>query len=221
MVQTTIATHPEPGQLVYRQSIWTRVTHWVWATCLFFLLLTGLQIFNAHPTLNLGLESGFEYDNALLEIGARDTPTGPQGRPVTRSPGQQLEHELQAVLVVPLLAAAAEAQPGDHRQGRSVIGCNRCVEVPDGMLAAGPGDQRVRGLCRVPAAPVRLEDRVAELEGTGSAGAVHSRRPVEACVPGEGADGAARRNDHAAHPLGSARIGLLLRESSEGSVAPH
>ena len=39
--------------------------------CLFFLMLTGLQIFNAHPTLNIGLESGFEYDNAVLNIGAR------------------------------------------------------------------------------------------------------------------------------------------------------
>ena len=67
------------GPLIYRQSVWTRVTHWIWATCLFFLLLTGLQIFNAHPTLNVGLESGFEYDNAVLAIGARNTDNGPQG----------------------------------------------------------------------------------------------------------------------------------------------
>ena len=59
------------GPLIYRQSRWTRATHWVWAICLFFLMLTGLQIFNAHPTLNIGLETGFEYDNAILEIGAR------------------------------------------------------------------------------------------------------------------------------------------------------
>ena len=57
--------------LIYRQSGWTRITHWVWAICLFFLMLTGLQIFNAHPTLNIGIESGFEYDNAVLDIGAR------------------------------------------------------------------------------------------------------------------------------------------------------
>lgn len=58
-------------RLIYRQSGWTRATHWVWAISLFFLMLTGLQIFNAHPTLNIGLESGFEYDNAVLDIGAR------------------------------------------------------------------------------------------------------------------------------------------------------
>jgi thiosulfate reductase cytochrome b subunit len=58
------------GQLVYRQSVWTRLTHWIWATCLLFLMLTGLQIFNAYPKLDIGKESGFEYDNSILEIGA-------------------------------------------------------------------------------------------------------------------------------------------------------
>lgn len=61
----------EKGALVYRQSAWTRVTHWTWAICLFFLMLTGLQIFNAHPNLYIGQESGFGYDNAVLSIGAR------------------------------------------------------------------------------------------------------------------------------------------------------
>ena len=79
MAQSPTTAHQEPGPVIYRQSLWTRLTHWVWATCLFFLLLTGLQIFNAHPTLNVGLESGFEYDNAVLDIGARDTPDGPMG----------------------------------------------------------------------------------------------------------------------------------------------
>lgn len=59
------------GPLIYRQSAWTRVTHWTWAVCLFFLLLTGLQIFNAHPKLYIGQQSGFAFDNAVLDIGAR------------------------------------------------------------------------------------------------------------------------------------------------------
>jgi thiosulfate reductase cytochrome b subunit len=67
------------GRLVYRQSIFTRVTHWVWAIALFFLLLSGLQIFNAHPALYVGQESGFAYDNAILRIGAENTPDGPRG----------------------------------------------------------------------------------------------------------------------------------------------
>ncbi len=66
-------------RLVYRQSAWTRVTHWSWAIALFFLLLSGLQIFNAHPTLYLGEQSGFGFDNAVLAIGAEQTEAGPRG----------------------------------------------------------------------------------------------------------------------------------------------
>jgi len=67
------------GSLIYRQSGWTRVTHWVWAVSLFFLLLSGLQIFNAFPKLVWGKEAGFEYDNAFLEIGAQDVDGARQG----------------------------------------------------------------------------------------------------------------------------------------------
>jgi thiosulfate reductase cytochrome b subunit len=59
------------GPLVYRQRLITRLAHWVWAVCLFFLMLTGLQIFNANPSLHIGKETGFDYDNAILAIGAR------------------------------------------------------------------------------------------------------------------------------------------------------
>lgn len=64
------------GPLIYRQSRWTRLTHWIWAVCLFFLMLTGLQIFNAFPSLHIGAESGFDYDNAILAIGAREGEDG-------------------------------------------------------------------------------------------------------------------------------------------------
>lgn len=68
-----------PGPLVYRQRLLTRVTHWAWAVSLFFLLLTGLQIFNAHPALYWGEESGFEYNNALLALGGEETADGLRG----------------------------------------------------------------------------------------------------------------------------------------------
>lgn len=58
----------KPGRLIKRQKLATRVTHWIWAICLFFLLLSGLQIFNAHPALYLGDQSGFTYDNAILRF---------------------------------------------------------------------------------------------------------------------------------------------------------
>ncbi|KQT83540.1 cytochrome b/b6 domain-containing protein [Aurantimonas sp. Leaf443] len=60
----------ESGPLVYRQRLATRLTHWAWAICLFFLLLSGLQIFMARPDLYLGQQSGFEFDNTILSIGA-------------------------------------------------------------------------------------------------------------------------------------------------------
>ena len=67
------------GTLIYRQSVWTRLTHWVWAVSLFFLLLTGLQIFNAHPALYIGDQSGFGFDNEVLAMGGENTPEGPVG----------------------------------------------------------------------------------------------------------------------------------------------
>ena len=77
------------GPLIYRQRLITRVTHWIWAVCLFFLMLTGLQIFNAHPTLHVGLEAGFEYDNAIFAIETRQNGEALQG--VTRIFGAEFD----------------------------------------------------------------------------------------------------------------------------------
>ena len=77
------------GPLVYRQRLLTRITHWIWAVSLFFLMLTGLQIFNAHPSLHIGKEAGFEYDNAILQIGARQD--GEALRGVTRVLGVEFD----------------------------------------------------------------------------------------------------------------------------------
>ncbi len=77
------------GSLIYRQRLVTRLTHWVWAVSLFFLMLTGLQIFNAFPSLHIGKEAGFEYDNAILEIGAREVGGEVQG--VTRVFGTEFD----------------------------------------------------------------------------------------------------------------------------------
>lgn len=67
------------GELVYRQSLWTRATHWTWVICLFFLLFSGLQIFNARPDLYIGQQSGFAFDNSILSMSAVRTPDGPRG----------------------------------------------------------------------------------------------------------------------------------------------
>jgi thiosulfate reductase cytochrome b subunit len=64
------------GRVIYRHRIATRVTHWTWAIALFFLLLSGLQIFNAHPELYIGKQSGFEFDNSVLSMRAMQTADG-------------------------------------------------------------------------------------------------------------------------------------------------
>ena len=63
-------TPDRPGRLILRQKRMTRLTHWVWAVSLFFLVASGLQIFNAHPALYLGNESGFGYDNEIFSVDA-------------------------------------------------------------------------------------------------------------------------------------------------------
>lgn len=55
---------------ICRHGLATRITHWIWAVALFFLLLSGLQIFNAHPSLYIGEQSGFAFDNSVLSIRA-------------------------------------------------------------------------------------------------------------------------------------------------------
>ncbi len=81
---------PGLGPLIYRQTIWTRLTHWTWAGALFFLLLSGLQIFNAFPSLHIGQEAGFDYDNAVLRIGAVRAEDGSL-RGVTRVLGAEFD----------------------------------------------------------------------------------------------------------------------------------
>lgn len=75
---------------IRRHGLATRLTHWLWALALFFLLLSGLQIFNAHPTLYLGQQSGFAFDNSVLSIGATRTEDG-EVRGVTTLLGRRFD----------------------------------------------------------------------------------------------------------------------------------
>ncbi len=73
---TTPETDISQALIIRRHGLATRLTHWLWALALFFLLLSGLQIFNAHPTLYLGQQSGFAFDNSVLSISAARTQDG-------------------------------------------------------------------------------------------------------------------------------------------------
>jgi thiosulfate reductase cytochrome b subunit len=50
---------PKARRLVYRHALVVRVTHWINVLCLALLLMSGLQIFNAHPALYWGEISNF------------------------------------------------------------------------------------------------------------------------------------------------------------------
>jgi len=55
--------------IIYRHSVATRVLHWLNALCVFLVLMSGLQIFNAHPRLYWG-QYGANADPALMQIQA-------------------------------------------------------------------------------------------------------------------------------------------------------
>jgi thiosulfate reductase cytochrome b subunit len=65
------------GEVIYRHSATVRVTHWVNALVLLVLLMSGLQIFNAHPALYLGEKSVF--DDPILAMGTVEEDGKPKG----------------------------------------------------------------------------------------------------------------------------------------------
>jgi thiosulfate reductase cytochrome b subunit len=74
MTATVTPTH---RTYFYRHSIVVRVTHWVNVICMTVLLMSGLQIFNAHPSLYIGKKSTF--DDPVLRMAA---VRGQDGEPV-------------------------------------------------------------------------------------------------------------------------------------------
>ncbi len=55
-----------PHYSFYRHSLWVRVSHWVNAICLAILLMSGLNIFNAHPALYWGNASDFDHPAVMV-----------------------------------------------------------------------------------------------------------------------------------------------------------
>jgi thiosulfate reductase cytochrome b subunit len=62
----------------YRHRALVRLTHWINALAILFLLGTGLNIFNAHPRLYWGLY-GADADQPFFSLGSMDTAAGTQG----------------------------------------------------------------------------------------------------------------------------------------------
>jgi len=63
-------------ELIYRHTVFVRVSHWLNAFCFLVLLMSGLQIFNAHAMLHWGVK-GDEADPAIFSIYAEDQLEGP------------------------------------------------------------------------------------------------------------------------------------------------
>src|SRR5215475_1965300 len=62
-------------QPIYRHPLAVRITHWVNVVCLLALLMSGLQIFNAHPAVYWGKVSHF--GDPVVSIKAEAAPSGP------------------------------------------------------------------------------------------------------------------------------------------------
>ena len=76
---------PRPRrEVIYRHSLVVRLTHWVNVLAISLLLMSGLQIFNAHPRLYWG-QYGADFDAPLLEMTATGAAANPVG--VTRVAG--------------------------------------------------------------------------------------------------------------------------------------
>ena len=75
--QTRPARRTRSGkELIYRHSFAVRLTHWLNVLCVFLLLMSGMQIFNAHPMLHWGIK-GAETDPSILSIYAEEQLDGP------------------------------------------------------------------------------------------------------------------------------------------------
>ena len=69
MTDTTPNRRPAPAatvERVYRHRLPVRIGHWLNVVCLFILIMSGLQIFNAHPALYWGDRS--DRDKPLFSI---------------------------------------------------------------------------------------------------------------------------------------------------------
>jgi thiosulfate reductase cytochrome b subunit len=81
---------PRPDrEVIYRHRLVVRITHWINVVCMALLLLSGLQIFNAHPMLYWG-KYGADTDRPFVSIAADDWRK-PHPRGITRIGPIQLD----------------------------------------------------------------------------------------------------------------------------------
>jgi len=73
-LRKALGLSPEgPHYFFYRHTLLVRAAHWMNAIVLFVMLLSGLQIFNAHPALYWGKSA--DFDHPILSLTARGDDT--------------------------------------------------------------------------------------------------------------------------------------------------
>src|SRR3954470_10135615 len=77
------------ARLYYRHTLPVRIMHWINVVALTILLMSGLNIFNAHPALYWG-KSSYTGAPPLLVFEARETADG-KLRGVTRALGHEFD----------------------------------------------------------------------------------------------------------------------------------
>lgn len=83
-----VSALPARSERIYRHRLPVRVGHWLNAVCLFILIMSGLQIFNAHPALYWGDRS--DRDQAFFSIRGVPTASG-EMRGITTVGGLELD----------------------------------------------------------------------------------------------------------------------------------
>ena len=79
MTESKLAATPPPTSYLYLRHRWpVRLTHWLNVLSLTILLMSGLMIFNAHPSLDWG-KSSYTGRPSFFEITSR---TGADGQPI-------------------------------------------------------------------------------------------------------------------------------------------
>ena len=105
---------PDQARLVFRHPLPIRLAHWLNVVAMTILLMSGLQIFNAHPALDIGATSDFEHpavsigatgatpDRGYVEaFGRRIDTTGVLG--VSHLGGQPTERAFPAWITLPAI----------------------------------------------------------------------------------------------------------------------
>jgi thiosulfate reductase cytochrome b subunit len=112
MTESTLAAPPRPTSYLYLRHRWpVRLTHWLNVLSLTILLMSGLMIFNAHPSLDWG-KSSYTGRPSFFEISSR---AGSDGRQIGITRVFGLEFQTTGVLGVSTDAegkSSAVAFPG-------------------------------------------------------------------------------------------------------------